>query len=55
MVGCHRHGEAHSHLSDSQLVKGLAHGVFVLEDLSGRSVTHDTAGANCRDGSDESW
>jgi len=38
MVGCHRHGESQSHLSDYQLVKGLAHGVFVLEDVSGRSV-----------------
>jgi len=35
MVGCHKLGEAYSHLSDYQLVKGLADGVFVLEDLSG--------------------
>jgi len=42
MVGRHRHGESHSHLSDYQLVKGLAREVFVLEDVSGRSVTHDT-------------
>jgi len=57
MIGCHRYGESHSYLSDYQLVKGLAHGDFVLEDVSGWSVGHTghCAGANCRDDSDERW